>query len=93
MVAEIYNALHKTSLKEILWPLTYYTDILLGVKKIKQLVHQNLFLKVKIIEIEGGQINLVQCFRHKIVKKRRDMVFSPKNIDVLLQINDNNYTL
>ena len=62
-------------------------------KKIKQLVHQNLFLKVKIIEIEEEQINLVQCFGHKIVKKRRDMVFSPKNIDVLLQINDNNYTL
>ena len=56
-------------------------------------MHQNLFLKVKIIEIEEEQINLVQCFGHKIVKKRRDMVFSPKNIDVLLQINDNNYTL
>ena len=45
----------------------------------KQLVHQNLFLKVKIIEIEEGQINLVQCFGHKIVKKE-EIWFSPRKI-------------
>jgi len=47
-------------------------------KEMKQLVHQNLFLKVKIIEIEEEQINLVQCFGHKIVKKKKRYGFLPE---------------
>ena len=78
MVAEIYNALHETSQKEILWPLTYYTDILLGVKKNKTVSAPKSVFKSENYWNFEGQINLVQCFGHKIVKKKKRYGFLPE---------------